>query len=128
MNEEVVNEEVINEELSNENVSYEEQDVSMLQDFGEDVEAATLEEECDISMKSISSDEVDLTEVSMNETTASDDDDGAEENKEKVKKLKNIANELLYSDDESEQLNLAEEMKSMIVTVQQIKTSGAGLF
>ena len=45
-----MNEEVVNEELSNENVSYEEQDVSMLQDFGEDVEAATLEE-CDISMK-----------------------------------------------------------------------------
>ena len=66
----------------------------------------------------------------MNETTASDDDDGAEENKEKVEKLKNIASKLLwiYSDDESEQLNLAEEMKSMIVTVQQIKTSGAGLF
>ena len=126
MNEEVGNEEVNNEESSNEG-----QDVSIFQDIGEeqDLEAVTLEEECDISMKSVRSDvsmneanEVDLTDVSMNGTSVSDDDDAEElENKEKVEKLKNVANKLLYSDDESEQLNLAEEMRSMIVTAEQIK-------
>ena len=40
--------------------------------------------------------------------------------------LKNVANKLLYSEDEAEQLDLAEQMKSMIVTVEQIKISGAG--
>ena len=111
-------------------------DVSIFQDIREeqDLEAVTLEEECDISMKSVRSDvsmneanEVDLTDVSMNGSSVSDDDDAEElENKEKVEKLKNVANKLLYSDDESEQLNLAEEMRSMIVTAEQIKTSGAG--
>ena len=77
MNEEVGNEEVNNEESSNEG-----QDVSIFQDIGEeqDLEAVTLEEECDISMKSVRSDvsmneanEVDLTDVSMNGTSVSDD-------------------------------------------------------
>ena len=131
-----LNEEVGNEEVNNEESSNEGQDVSIFQDIGEeqDLEAVTLEEECDISMKSVRSDvsmneanEVDLTDVSMNGTSVSDDDDAEElENKEKVEKLKNVANKLLYSDDESEQLNLAEEMRSMIVTAEQIKTSGAG--
>ena len=39
--------------------------------------------------------------------------------------LKNVANKLLYSEDEAEQLDLAEQMKSMIVTVEQIKIFGA---
>ena len=144
----------LNDEVGMEEVGNEEQGVSIFQDIGEeqDVEAATLDEECDISMKSMNSDvsmnsmngdvsmksmnrdvsmnktnEVDLTDASMNETCASDDDDSEElANKEKVEKLKNVSTKLLYSEDEAEQLDLAKELKSMIVTAEQIKFFGAG--
>ena len=53
---------------------------------------------CDVSMNGV--DEVDLTDLSMKETT----DDELDE--EKVEKLKLFAEKLLYSEDEAEQLAL----------------------
>ena len=87
----------------------------------------------DISMKSMNCDdsmietnEVDLTDVSMNETLESDDDLAEElENKEKIEKLKLLSHKLLYSEDEAEQVDLDEKMKSVKVTAEQIKISGA---
>ena len=130
------------------------QNTSLLQDIrGEEPDAVevTLEEECDISMASMNetNEEVsnnggdismksmncddsitetnDLTDVSMNETLESDDDLAEElENKEKIEKLKLLSHKLLYSEDEAEQVDLAEKMKNVKVTAEQIKISGAG--
>ena len=71
----------------------------------------------DISMKSMNCDdsmietnEVHLTDVSMNETLESYDDLAEElENKEKIEKLKLLSHKLLYSEDESEQVDLTEK-------------------
>ena len=118
---------------------------------GPDAVEVTLEEECDISMASMNetNEEVsnnggdismksmncddsitetnDLTDVSMNETLESDDDLAEElENKEKIEKLKLLSHKLLYSEDEAEQVDLAEKMKNVKVTAEQIKISGAG--
>ena len=83
---------------------------------------------CDISIKGMNCDdsmietnEVDLTDVSMNETLESDDDLAEElENKEKIEKLKLLSHKLLYS--EAEQVDLAEKMKSFKVTAQSLFT------
>ena len=58
---------------------------------------------CDVSMNGV--DEVDLTDLSMKETT----DDELDE--EKVEKLKLFAEKLLYSEDEAEQIELALKLR-----------------
>ena len=73
---------------------------------------------CDVSMNGV--DEVDLTDLSMKETT----DDELDE--EKVEKLKLFAEKLLYSEDEAEQIELALKLRNLKVTAEQVKISGAG--
>ena len=58
---------------------------------------------CDVSMNGVN--EVDLTDLSMKETT----DDELDE--EKVEKLKLFAEKLLYSEDEAEQIELALKLR-----------------
>ena len=73
---------------------------------------------CDVSMNGVN--EVDLTDFSMKETT----DDELDE--EKVEKLKLFAENLLYSEDEAEQIELALKLRNLKVTAEQVKISGAG--
>ena len=63
---------------------------------------------CDVSMNGV--DEVDLTDLSMKETT-DDELDEELEKKEKVEKLKLFAEKLLYSEDEAEQIELALKLR-----------------
>ena len=78
---------------------------------------------CDVSMNVVN--EVDLTDLSMKETT-DDELDEELENKEKVEKLKLFSEKLLYSEDEAEQIELALKLRNLKVMAEQVKISGAG--